>query len=340
MYTSTPNSGQDPPSPKPDEPAEGTSYLLSEVQNRPPDELYVIGSSKRAVWTACQRIAELAPTLKEAELRILLELTAAAEQSSQHTVKISSRDLAKSTKLARSAIVRAIDRLTSRGLITTTNGSTTTASGFLVNILNTVKLGGPLKGPGWSSKGTTQLPIEYGGGPPTGPEVVLLEDQGGPFRGPPTVENSGLSQDRPSVDIDTISINIIDQLLRAKPSDFSSELIATARRWMHGYIVKLGTDPHAHPPDNRIVAQFLSIAEWPALERVLQDLMAERKPAGYSHAWFVSVALQRIHGIDPRALRQRRSELQVVRHKPAKPKEQPFQETLLQATMDRVKGMP
>jgi hypothetical protein len=34
--------------------------------------------------------------------------------------------------------------------------------------------------------------------------------------------------------------------------------------------------------------------------------MAERREPGYSYAWFVSVALQRIHGITPAELRARR----------------------------------
>ncbi|HXE11877.1 MAG TPA: hypothetical protein VN633_07150, partial [Bryobacteraceae bacterium] len=59
-------------------------------------------------------------------------------------------------------------------------------------------------------------------------------------------------------------------------------------------------------PDLRgdaIMAQFLTVAEWPRLEARLCDLAAERKEAGYSYGWYVTVALQRIHGLSPARVR-------------------------------------
>jgi hypothetical protein len=44
--------------------------------------------------------------------------------------------------------------------------------------------------------------------------------------------------------------------------------------------------------------------------------MAERKPPGYSYAWFISVALQRIHGVQPAALKARRAQLRIVDRAP------------------------
>jgi hypothetical protein len=42
------------------------------------------------------------------------------------------------------------------------------------------------------------------------------------------------------------------------------------------------------------------------LEGMLLDLASERKEAGHSYGWYVTVALQRIHGISPERLRKMR----------------------------------
>jgi hypothetical protein len=63
------------------------------------------------------------------------------------------------------------------------------------------------------------------------------------------------------------------------------------------------------PPDDAITAQFLAVAEWPRLEAMLSDLAAERKEAGYSYGWYVTVALQRIHGLSPARLREIRARI-------------------------------
>src|SRR6185437_14250586 len=62
-------------------------------------------------------------------------------------------------------------------------------------------------------------------------------------------------------------------------------------------------------PDDAITAQFLTVAEWPRLEVLLSDLAAERKETGYSYGWYVTVALQRIHGLSPARLREMRARL-------------------------------
>ena len=62
-------------------------------------------------------------------------------------------------------------------------------------------------------------------------------------------------------------------------------------------------------PDDAITAQFLAVAEWPRLDALLYDLAAERKEAGYSYGWYVTVALQRIHGLSPARVREMRARL-------------------------------
>jgi len=112
---------------------------------------------------------------------------------------------------------------------------------------------------------------------------------------------------------------VIDRILLARPKQFSEADIQRARGWMHTYAGKLPHRevPQPHPPDDTMVAQFLAVAPWPRLEALLYDLMAERKECGYNYAWFTSVALQRIHGIKPQALKEAREQLRAIRRGPA-----------------------
>ena len=127
---------------------------------------------------------------------------------------------------------------------------------------------------------------------------------------------------------------VLERLAKAKAKNYNSEKIAAARQWLHGYMAKLGREPHLHPPDDAITAQFLAVAEWPCLEALLYELLAERKEPGHSYAWFVTVALQRIHGIPPGTQRQIRAQLRLV--KPAPPRApEPEQRSLLESPEEK-----
>ena len=102
--------------------------------------------------------------------------------------------------------------------------------------------------------------------------------------------------------------SIVDRVLNARPADYNTAALAHARRCLHCYM-RLHR-PSAPPPDDRIVAQFLSIAPWP----VLEHLLAKRKRPGESYAWFVGLALHQIHGISPAAHRAHRMKLQLIDH--------------------------
>lgn len=64
-----------------------------------------------------QRIASLANSLSQAELRVLLELAVRAEASGAAEIMASSRHLAQSTGLARASVQAAIDSLNARQFI-------------------------------------------------------------------------------------------------------------------------------------------------------------------------------------------------------------------------------
>jgi len=100
---------------------------------------------------------------------------------------------------------------------------------------------------------------------------------------------------------------------------FAGDEITHARGWLMSYMAKhppkSGKLPAA-APDDAIVRQFLSIAAPAALQNVLFDLHSDGyggTPAGESWGWFISVALQRIWGVSPQRLRQRREQARAQR---------------------------
>mgnify|MGYP001589076858 CR=1 FL=1 len=249
----------------------------------------------------------IAPALKEAELRVALQLT--AMRDTHNSVRASSREIARRAGLARSAVVPALHSLANRQLIAVRPGSTTRAAGYLLNFLNTIPIS--------TQKVVLQQdhpPVlqQDHPGPVTGPPLDLFQDQPGPPTGPPLTPPQQLPAAAGAVDIDSRVLPILDRLLHANPKTCDAQTLDTARRWLHGYTVKFGFDPKAHPPDDRILAQFLAVAPWVTLERLLYDLMAERKQPGTTYAWYIAVALQRIHGLKYELLRARRAQLKPI----------------------------
>ena len=281
-------------------------------------------------------LRNLAPKLGEAELRVLLHLVPIACTPPHYSTAISLRDLASQTKLAFSATRRAVDSLNKRGLIATRRGTPKRPTSFRIQFLDVAKMpavGVPLKGTppadGCALSRHTSSPSE------AHPEC-LFEAQHVPFPGTPPTENKRLPPGAAGVDIDSEAIGVIDRLLKARKTDFDPERLEKARGWLHGYVCKFAADKDRHPPDARITAQFLAVAPWPQLEGLLYDLMSEQKEPGYSYAWFVSVALQRIHGIQPKALKQRRAHLKLMKRSP---EYKNFTGELLAGAVAGVKGM-
>ena len=104
---------------------------------------------------------------------------------------------------------------------------------------------------------------------------------------------------------------MIDRIQNSKKGDFDDEVFEAARNLIASHHAKFAREGYQMPglPDDQITAQFLAIAEWPRLCRMLHDLLTERQQTSYSWGWYVTVALQRIHGISPDKLRQVREKL-------------------------------
>jgi hypothetical protein len=164
------------------------------------------------------------------------------------------------------------------------------------------------------------------GGLTAGPGAAQILSQGGPKLGPVVDEKSVTSRsahiERADARADSIDFdfdNTIDRLQKAQKSDFDESLFELARNRIASHHAKFSREENQLPslPDDTITAQFLAVAEWPKLETMLLDLAGERREAGHSYGWYVTVALQRIHGVSPARLRDVRARLKPEVSRPA-----------------------
>lgn len=260
--------------------------------------------------TGLQALAAIAPTLKEAELRVLLELARRAEMADSISVRASSRELASACNASRRNVQYALDSLSKRNLIAARQGTATSSGAYRLNFLETVSMGGAATTPpppaeGWDRNDATP---------------ALFQHQPGADTTPPPTENTALTAAAAAVSISSASLQLIDRVLSAKAKDFDPETVGTFRRWLHGYMCKLGRDERnapfnattPHPPSDDLVAQFLAIADPRRLGTLLDSLMLDRQTC-YSYGWFVTVALQRVHGLHFAEQKKARAALAVVR---------------------------
>jgi hypothetical protein len=172
--------------------------------------------------------------------------------------------------------------------------------------------GGPITGPGGPTTGPGGGPITGPGGPTTGPG-------GGPITGPGG-EHFQCDAEQPSrvrvdIEFDHTIQEILDRVMRAKPKEHDLKTITEMSRWLWAYRRKYSDppEPDIHPPDAGVVAQFLAIAELPRLQALLYDMMTDRVVPGYSWGWFITVGLNRIHGIKSSIVKERRRQLHLLR---------------------------
>jgi hypothetical protein len=323
LATSSSSPTTDPPDPRPQDP-------LSEDGQQP---------QKAAHDTRLQRLAALPHTLKDAEFRVAAHLAALDEaHTNHHTVTVSARELSRRSGLARSTVQLALDALAGRGTIALRQGTTTKPAAYRLNFLETAVIRGPIAGPPLA-----RMPGHPG--PNAGPPLDLQPGHPwpdpratpGPNAGPPAIEEHARAS--APVDSDSDSIRILDRVLRAHPRQFEKELIEKARGWLLGYKRKLGGQTTCHPPDDTLCAQFLSIAPWPDLEAMLYDLMKQEACPGIQDAWFVSVALHRIHGIDAKTTRHYRAQLRLVREQTATATQSTFAEDLVRQVAAKTGGL-
>ncbi len=250
-----------------------------------------------------QQVAQLAPTLKEAELRTLLYLTSAALARGATSIRASSRQIAAAAKIARSSVVEALDDLTARGLIATRQGTSTSAAAYALRFLEVTTMGGPAAGPPPRS-----------GGPTDGPPVDLFADHPGPIAGPPPTENEALPAAPSTLDIEPRSIKTIDRVLTADPKAFERGQLGKVRDLI-SYAAAKAHHAYDAEPDFRVCAQIFEACgrSHDALEWLVLEMHRSRHSPGASPSWWVTVALQRFHSIDYKTTTARRAELRATK---------------------------
>jgi hypothetical protein len=234
------------------------------------------GHSGGCSW--CFRIAELAPSLREAELRVLLELTrrwALAGSGADLTVSASSRELARRLSASRPFLQRALDSLAARGLLSVVPGTATAPAAYTLQFVRTVRLGGSVAEP-----------------PPTENAAV-------------TATSAGVEVLTPTAEL------LIDGINSATPQNLDKQTLVAVRGWLHRFMELFGRDDEGgpvrnpHPPSDRLVARFVAVG--PSVRRLevhLNGLLAENQAAiarggaprhtPRTYEWFVTVAVQRI----------------------------------------------
>lgn len=282
--------------PQPDQPAA--------ADPTPGDQLSVTGSWPRLL----NRIAK---TLGEAELRLFLALWD-LQQDNPRGLRINTRDLAKASGISKSNLLPAVKQLGRLCYLTHRAGDATTKGFYRICAFDTIQISGPATGP---------LTAENSG-PEAGPlpqQVVLFQDQSGPFSGPPPTENKTLQAAAARVEISTETLMLIDQVLSAKSSTFDPHDVETFRRWLHSYMQKFGRSDDnrpigngARPPKDDLVAQFLSLAPPKRLATFLDNLMLEQQTCR-TYGWFITTGLQRIHGIHFQETKKARAALAIVK---------------------------
>jgi hypothetical protein len=126
-----------------------------------------------------------------------------------------------------------------------------------------------------------------------------------------TVDSNRVLSSSEILIVDRVLLGSIDEMKK-----LGSETIDEARTTLRNHARRWGPHQDPAPPDDKILAQFLQITDWPRLFTMLQSLHREEKAAGNSYAWYVTVGMQRIHGISYWKLQDRRDQLREQHRKP------------------------
>lgn len=277
---------------------------------------YWLSEQAPSAAAVLEALTTIAPKLNGAELRVYLTLLHAAAANPPHwTVKASTDLITERTGLARSSVIPAIASLTARRYITARRGGGRTTSAYKIHALDIVPMRGPKTGPlQTTSRGPEIEPLDStfptSRGPEIGP-VQNLDPSGVQKLDPSLIKEHAHEHASIRFDIDKI-----DRSINALPTDHPPEAISATLGWIASYYQRHGKD--ASQTDPAIVAQLLTACGSTAqAERLIRDMIAERRPPGDSPAYLIAVALQRLHGIAPQDLAARRDQLRQQRRRQA-----------------------
>jgi hypothetical protein len=95
------------------------------------------------------------------------------------------------------------------------------------------------------------------------------------------------------------AVSILERIKHARPDQFTPQELAVARTILHAQANVCRIARPLPPPDDILLSQILTAAPLFHLVRLLQDLVDEHAEPPNTYEYFLSVALQRIHRIQP-----------------------------------------
>ena len=299
-------------------------------------------SPQDSLARALMLILDQVRNLKEAEFKILAVLAGLFATDPAKGGRISGRDLAEAAGVARRNVQYATDSLAAKRLLSVIPGSGPKPPTFTLEFLKTETITGVIPTPlaeekvaeihkwvaskrrQYTASGVFSTPQTELFGAARGVGTTPQEGASGVGTTPVTQVGQGDACAR--VDSKTPDSNtIIDRVLAAKPKHFDSRELEQARRWVHGYQCasgdKYGASPerNRNPPDDLIMSQIITAAG--SLSNVIgliHTLGGRKEPPGDQYGWYVTMALNLIHGIQAKKLKQARAQLRIAR-KPSPP---------------------
>ncbi len=250
---------------------------------------------------ALSRIAALAPKLREAQLRVILELTRHADE--QGNCQRSFSQIRAATGMVQSSLWGAIHSLIDLAFITADAFRASHTTTYHLSFLEVAVLTVP--GSFAEPPKTNQLVLSEN-------QVVLLQNQGsgsfgepgGSFAEPLTNRERARVAPRSESDSDynqriRATSDLFERIAKAKPESYDSDEIRTVREALCGYWRRMKEEPDAHPPPDKLCAEMLAIASRRRILQLIDELWRNRQKPDRSYRWFVTVALNRIHHLEP-----------------------------------------
>jgi hypothetical protein len=285
-----------------------TSESISPSQPNPP-----IPSGSNLDIVVTQRLARLAPSLSDSALRLFIYLWSRQLEDLSSPMYLSQRDLSAATGQARNSIAAALDQLFTRSAIALRWGDSKRPNRIFVTLWRGAVL---------SIGGSNFEPPPREKGDRVAQNLSHPQGESGAKCAPPySVRAQARIEFDSKFDIDIDRSNVpsmgasaadpVLKVLTAAPSNFSGRQLYDASQMLFEAMRRRGSRP-AKPPDDVITAQFLSAGPWPALQRLLIELIQGSGAQIHHYGYFVAAALDRCQGVKPAQFNAAREQLRPV----------------------------
>lgn len=257
--------------------------------------------------TVCERLARLSHSLSDSAIRLFIHLWAFQLKDLSQAICISTRDLAAVAGISKTSVRAALDQLYSRGAIVLRWGNNTRPNRIYCCLWegSVIEMGG--------SKSDPPSPRESRN---VGQNLTHLppEMQGRIFA---SGRERADSDSDPITDIRSTGKILINQnspagthpaiaaVSAANPQLVEPARLVEAAQILNEAMRRRGERVMA-PPDDLVVAQFLACGEWAELNRVVMRIIQSNVRIR-KYGYFVSAALEQIHGIKPGDFHQART---------------------------------